>query len=296
MPEHFADSFLSQSPRLHTAPNWKSIVAVLVMLETDPVSIEVSIFRQRLDSAGRILELAHAFCRKARTLEASNFKGAIAPLGRSNFKPQHRLCDALLIRRSRVLNLCLCLLQLCLAQLNDGTQTNFVSRLREIEGEIALVDKLLSYIDPVERSNRVQPTGTNLVSDAVLEVTQLLLRGLRPQRSMFRSCRIEESVENRDVNVNPGGAVPACEGLYSVCRRSEWNFAHHAQCFYTRQQQISLCFLKMLCSPVLIVLRHNFRSVAVGLINQLVCGSWRRSQSRICLYQFKVLLIREPQD
>src|ERR1700746_1105996 len=115
-------------------------------------------------------------------------------------------------RASRVLNLGLCLLQLCLAQLNDGTQANFVSRLGEIEGQVALVDKLLSYIDPVERSNRIQPTGTNLVGDAVLEVTQLFLRGLRPQRSLFRSCRIEESVEDRDVNVNPGGAVPACKG------------------------------------------------------------------------------------
>src|SRR6201998_3880252 len=148
--------------------------------------------------------------------------------------------------------------------------TNFVSRLGEIEGQIALVDKLLSYIDPVERSNRIQPTSTNLVSDAVLEITQLFLRGLRPQRSLFRSCRIEESVEDRDVNVNPGGAVPACKGLYAVCGRSERNFAHHAQCSDTRQQQVSLCLLKMLCSPVLIILRHNFRSIAVRLITQLV--------------------------
>src|ERR1700747_3363283 len=115
-----------------------------------------------------------------RAFGSIELKGGIAPLGRSNFKPQHSLCDAVLIHRSRVLNLGLCLLQLCLAQLNDRTQANFVSRLGKIEGQIALVDTLLSYIDPVERSNRVQPTGTNLVSDMVLEVTQLFLRGLRP--------------------------------------------------------------------------------------------------------------------
>jgi hypothetical protein len=76
-------------------------------------------------------------------------------LGRGDLKAQYGLRDAVLIFRSRELDLCLGLLQLRLAQFDDRRQSQLISRLREIDSEIGLIDKLLGYRDAAESGSRV---------------------------------------------------------------------------------------------------------------------------------------------
>ena len=55
----------------------------------------------------------------------------------------------------------------------------------KVERQICLVDELLTYADPVERCDGIEPTGTDVVGNAIFQIAQLFLRGLCSECRFF---------------------------------------------------------------------------------------------------------------
>jgi len=107
-----------------------------------------------------------------------------------------------------VCHLRLRLLKLCLTQLYDRRKSEPVTRLGEGEALIGLVEQAGSDAEPGEGGVGVQPCGLHVAHDAVPEGARLFRIRLCAQTSLLRLCRVEEAVEEGNLQVCTDGAVP----------------------------------------------------------------------------------------
>src|SRR5271168_4958359 len=94
---------------------------------------------------------------------------------------QQRQRIPVIVLRLRVHNLSLRLLQLRLAEFHNGTESEGIAGLGEVESEVGGVEQLFGDIHAIECSVGVEPTGAYVTGDAGAQVNQTAALGLRAQ-------------------------------------------------------------------------------------------------------------------
>jgi hypothetical protein len=123
-------------------------------------------------------------------------------------KCEDNLGQAILVFGVGVLDVGFGFLEFGLGKFDDGAETKVVAGLRKVEREAGLFAELLGDGKSFKSAAGVLPGVANVTGDVVAGVEQLLAIGFGLEVGGFGARVVEESVENRDVDVDADGPIP----------------------------------------------------------------------------------------
>ena len=103
---------------------------------------------------------------------------------------------------------CLGALKLCLAELDDGAQSELVSGLREGQSSCGLCSELICDTDAPKCGCGVECSYTDIAGDAVRKLLRLLLSSMLTQPCFLSLGGDTKSGEDRKRQVNAAGRIP----------------------------------------------------------------------------------------
>src|SRR5579864_1475037 len=225
---------------------------------------------------------------------------AAVPILRSprNIVAKHCLGETVVVSSLGIADFGLRLLKLRLAQLNDGTQPQLVSRLCQVERQIRLIQQLLRDGQPAVCGACVEPAGSYITRNSVAHVAQTLVSGLRPEVCFAGSGTVKKPVEYWNFNVCSYRPIPVAE---SRCVRegqrrvTRGNISNGSESANRGKQQITFGGLELSCRLIFVAQSEQFRTTRERLRNKIVnIPRWSHERGRV-FHDLKILQVRKTQ-
>src|SRR5579864_7219253 len=206
-------------------------------------------------------------------------------------KGQDHLGQAVLIGGIRIGNVRLGFLEFGLRELDDGTETQVVASLGEVESEVRLLAKLLGDGEALVSAVGVLPGDAHIARDGILKIGELLTIDIRLQVGGFGSGVVKEAVENGDVDVDADGAVPVGNVIVS-----DGSFAYDAESIHGWTPEVVFGAAKFLRRFYFELQGLNFRPLLHGLLDERLDIGSRRNQRSCFLNKLEILLVGITED
>src|SRR5690242_10973648 len=155
------------------------------------------------------------------------------------------------------------LVKLRLAELDDGTEAQSISRLRQVESLGRFSQKLSSHLQTLVSRVGVEPGGANIANHAILQFSEVLFLGLRDRVRFRSSGRIEPPVENRNVNVKSCRGVAAIQRILAI--RNQTRSSEYGN---RGERKIALGSGETLCGLHVEILANQLRAALERLLKE----------------------------